>query len=404
MNVRRITGTLACLAVLGCGDKVTVNEVERGGESESCRSRNDCEQGLLCIDNVCTRSTAGPADPSANDGGTVKTRSELGESCQTRADCLAPLACIENTCLEGFAPDAAVESTLSRGKRGESCEATNDCESGLACIGSRCLESDFDLEHIPKQCYRVQCATGEDCCKDFKPGGGYTQEQCDTMRSNCEGAGVYPPPSIIPPAVTTNDCLYWTSYCRCTFDCMNEQCLVVPGQFCLVGGQCTTGPGMCVNNRCVACTSDTDCTSTLLPYCASNTCVQCKTDGDCTTAGSRCVSGTCQAGCTANEHCGLLEECVSGDCVEVGCQSDRQCYFLTGDDRSRCVETKCQAPCESDAECVDDFHICADNVCAFAGCDNDDECRAVLGLQNQSATSLDRAVCREPPPVLPPGI
>jgi hypothetical protein len=401
MSLKRNTSTFLLsflLGVSGCGDKVTVNEVERGAEGESCRSRNDCQDGLMCLDMICRRGTPspGPSDPSM-DAGTIKTRSELGESCQTRADCLAPLACIENTCLMGFAPDAGVDTAPSHGKRGESCQASNDCDQGLSCIGSRCLESDFDLDFIPKQCYRVQCAASEDCCTNFKP-VGFTQAQCDTMKSNCESAGVYPPPSVMPPAVTFNDCATWIQSCRCSMDCLEEQCLIIPGQFCLVDGQCTGGLGSCVNNRCVACKINNDCASTLLPYCTSNMCVQCKLDEHCTTTGSRCVAGTCQPGCTANEHCGLLQVCEAGECIDSGCTSDRQCYFLTGDDRSRCVNKKCQTPCAADAECTDKFHICSEGVCKFAGCDNDEECRAVLMLQSQPAMSLDRAVCRLPAP------
>jgi hypothetical protein len=110
------------------------------------------------------------------------------------------------------------------------------------------------------------------------------------------------------------------------------------------------------------------------------------------------VSSICQAGCTANEHCGQLQSCDSGKCVDTGCSSDRQCYFLTGDDRSRCVSKKCQTPCAAEAECTDPFHICANGVCEFAGCETDEECRAVLKLASQSAMSLDRAVCRAPTP------
>jgi hypothetical protein len=402
MSLNRGTAiALLCAAWVGCGDKVTVNETQRGLSGESCRSRNDCEEGLMCIDMVCTMGapSSGSGGAPARDAGTpIRTRSELGESCQTSADCVAPLVCIENTCLTGFAGDASVEAAPPHGKRGESCEASNDCEQGLACIGSRCLESDFDLDYVPKQCYRVQCATSADCCADFRPLGGYTQDQCDTMRTNCEDAATYPPPAVMPPAITSNDCDYWVSYCRCQYECVEEQCLMPLGQYCLVDGQCYTGPGSCVDNRCVECTTNTDCLSTLYPFCSHNACVQCMDDGDCTTAGSRCVSGTCQSGCTANEQCGLLQTCQAGECVDTGCTSDRQCYFLTGDDRSRCVETKCQTPCENDAECLDPFAICADGVCAFAGCDNDEECRAVLGLANQSPLSLDRAVCRAPEP------
>src|SRR5262245_37832522 len=118
MSLNRIGAVvLAFLAAFGCGDKVTVNETEKGVESESCRSRNDCQEGLMCVDNGCTRAAAvAGGDPMATDAGAIRTRSELGESCQTRADCIAPLACIENTCLTGFAPDAAVETAPPRGR------------------------------------------------------------------------------------------------------------------------------------------------------------------------------------------------------------------------------------------------------------------------------------------------
>ena len=401
MSLKRNTWAfvLCCLSGLGCGDKVTVNETQRGAEGESCRSRNDCQDGLMCLDMVCRRgATAAGSGGSAADAGTIKTRSELGESCQTRADCLSPLACIDNTCLTGFAPDAAVETAPTHGKRGESCEASNDCDQGLACISGRCLESDFELNFVPKECFRVQCATSTDCCKDFKPLGGFTKQQCDTMKSNCEKAATYPPPAVIPPAVTTNDCVSWVNSCRCSSDCIEEQCVTVPGVYCLVDGQCFSGPASCVNNRCAECTADDDCLTTLRPFCTGNACVQCGVDAHCTTPGSRCVSGVCQAGCTANEHCGQLQSCNSGKCVDTGCSSDRQCYFLTGDDRSRCVNKKCQTPCAADAECTDPFHICANGVCEFAGCDTDEECRAVLKLASQPAMSLDRAVCRAPTP------
>lgn len=394
--IRRSAYFLLWFGVLGCGDKVTVNETVRGAEGESCRSRNDCQEGLMCLAMICTRAAPMPApgDPGS-DGATLKTRSELGESCQTRADCLPPLACIENTCLMGFAPDAGVESAPVHGRRGETCQASNDCDQGLSCIGGRCLESDFALDFTPKECFRVQCATSDDCCKDFRP-TTYTQAMCDMMKANCEGSATYPPP--MPPAVTFNDCTTWSTYCRCMLDCVEEQCVTVPGQHCLVDGECLTAPSSCVNNRCVQCSADTDCLSTLQPFCVGNACVQCKKDADCTAAGSRCVTGVCQPGCTADEHCGLMEECMAGECVDVGCKTDRQCYFLTGDDRSKCVETKCQTPCETDAECTDPFHICANNVCAFAGCETDEECRAVLKLANQPTMSPDRAVCRAPEP------
>lgn len=397
----RVWLLLGTCLVLACGDRVTVNAVDKGAQSESCRSRNDCADGLRCIDMVCTAG-APIADDNTPTGAMdasvpLKTRSELGESCQKRADCAPPLACLGNTCLDEPRMDAGTKLvTSTRGRRGESCEATNDCELGLSCIGSRCLESDFALDFVPKQCFRVQCATSDDCCDDFKP-TSYTEEQCDTMRDNCVNAdgGVYPPPGP-PIGVSSNDCTSWTNFCNCRLECQEEQCVNRTGALCLVDGQCLSGPRKCEDSRCVVCSSDSDCTSSVLPYCQNNQCTQCKADDDCPGSATRCVAGSCQAGCSQNEHCGQLEACQDGECVHVGCASDRQCYFLTGDDRSKCVEGGCQTPCENDAECVGDFQICDQSVCVFAGCETDEECRAALKIQNLSSTSLDRAVCREP--------
>ena len=252
----------------------------------------------MCIDNVCARGAAAPAAGQGGAGGdstgAIKTRSELGESCQTRADCLAPLVCIENTCLTGFAPDASVETTLSRGKRGETCEAANDCEQGLACIGSRCLESDFDLMFVPKQCYRVQCATGmPTAARTGSPrrlhAGAVRHDEEQLRGSGCVSAA-----ERHPSGGNLQRLLSWVKYCRCSFDCVEEQCAPVQGQYCLVDGQCTTGPGNCVNNRCVACTEDLDCATSIFRFCSRTLACSARATATVPRPGSRCVTGTCQ--------------------------------------------------------------------------------------------------------------
>ena len=351
--------------LVACGDSVTVNGVVKGALGESCRARNDCDEGLFCRDLVCTN--ASPAQGA--DGGTVgSSRGDRGESCQRRDDCQASLACIGNVCTD--APlDAGTLDFSSSGKRGEDCEATRDCAAGLVCVNARCRESDFGLDYTPKLCDIVECAANADCCKSFDEQRYYTADQCAAMKTTCEAGAV----SVSPPY----ECSTYRTYCLCPTVCDQEACRAQTGVSCLIASECTSAgyAGGCVNGRCA----------------------QCKTNDQCTGAGQTCVAGICQlAGCTLNEHCGIFEACQSGKCVDVGCASDRECYFDTGNPRAKCKDKKCTSPCETDAECGSSFTICNAGNCQFVGCNTDEECRIEQDLTMQTSTSSKRAVCREP--------
>ena len=99
-----------------------------------------------------------------------------------------------------------------------------------------------------------------------------------------------------------------------------------------------------------------------------------------------------------NEQCALLEECQNGSCVQVGCSSDRECAFVLGDSRATCKDSVCQVPCAQDADCARElgtqsFQICDNGVCRFVGCNSDTECRAYLGLENETSPAV-KAVCQ----------
>jgi hypothetical protein len=100
-----------------------------------------------------------------------------------------------------------------------------------------------------------------------------------------------------------------------------------------------------------------------------------------------------------DEQCPALHACREGVCVEADCQTDRECVFMTGDVRSACRKGACSAPCDADSDCgknaetgTDRFEVCAQGECVFVGCENDAECRALLGLVDQPTAV--RAVCR----------
>ena len=330
-----------CLALAACSSAAP--ERARGGRSESCTARADCEPGLACFDQRCEQgqpqSDAGMSMP-------VETRGGVGESCTRRADCDLGLGCVAHVCVESTGP---VEQHVL-GERGESCRARNDCAQGLSCVAERCGLSELPLSVQPKQCVRVQCEEDADCCGNF-----VAQLSCPMLKESCS-------------AGDETACGAFNASCVCNLACSANTCVAVR-----------------------KCSSDSECGASL--RCASGKCVQCTADTDCTVAGQRCVSGACRAGCERDEQCPLFSECKSGECVDVGCQSDRACYFATKDPFARCRDGRCESSCSHDAQCPA-MSACEAERCVFVGCESDAECRALLGLANQPGT--EQARCRLP--------
>ena len=315
-----------------------------GAAGESCTRRADCAEGLACIAGVCTGGSgdAGAGVAPVGEGG----------SCDARSDCLTGLVCMDNRCAR--AP-LGVDPNNRYGTRGESCQAKNDCDPALACVSNMCREVTLSLGHTEKDCYRVECAETADCCADFVP-----NENCATYEENC--------------AVDPIFCNTYRTLCECSQDCVDEVCVAAAQ----------------------GCAEDAECTSMQTPFCLEGRCSQCGQDSDCAGAGTQCVAGVCMAACAIDENCPLLHACQDSVCVDVGCATDRECVFVTGDSQARCAEGECGVPCTDDADCAgegeDRFQVCEEERCVFVGCDNDAECRALLGLHSNAGDT--QAICR----------
>ena len=279
-----------------------------------------------------------------------------GESCTARRDCASGLACIGLVCVDtgalaGRAPPSG------QGASGESCRARNDCQAGLACISDVCIGSSVTLPSTTKSCVRVECTVTDDCCKSFVP-----SPNCSVYQQSC--------------ATDPTACYTYHSLCDCNKACTDSLCVDTPP----------------------ACTANAECASLLTPFCASGACVECAQPGDCPGQNDQCLDGKCKPPCTIDDQCALLEACQNGSCVHVGCQSDRECAFMEGDSRATCVDTECQVPCSQDADCArrigsGSFDICVDGKCQFVGCETDAECRAYLGVEDQTSSTV-KAVCQ----------
>jgi len=332
-------GLLLALLVLSLG---ACEGTARGGAGESCTRRDDCEEGLRCVAQVCVEGAA--------DAGVVGTAVGAGGDCRARRDCLPGLVCRDQRC---EVDDAALADDRYSA-RGESCEAKNDCLDELACVMGVCRDVSVPLMRVPKSCYRLECEADEECCTDFVP-----SDDCDLYQENCETDPIF--------------CNTYRSLCECNQRC--EEAL------------CTAGaPG---------CESDAECVSQQTPFCVDRMCKQCADDTHCQGVGSTCEKGVCRTPCQRHEECALLSECQDGRCVEVGCKSDRECVFLLGDTLAECLDTECLVPCQADSDCMTagtEFQICEGGKCVFVGCESDAECRALLQIENTSDPT--RAVCR----------
>jgi hypothetical protein len=219
-----------------------------------------------------------------------------------------------------------------------------------------CREVEVALSRVPKQCFKVECGAKDDCCKAFVPNAN-----CPTYEMNCAMDPIF--------------CNTYRSLCQCSLDCVEELCVAA-------------APG---------CKSNAECTSAQTPYCLEGKCRQCDKDSACSGDRAKCSEGICMAACQRDEQCPALHSCEDGACVDTGCTSDRECAFIVKNSRAVCREHKCASPCSADEECMGTaerrgLEVCEAGTCVFVGCENDRECRALLGLENLQTNA--QAVCR----------
>lgn len=328
----------------------------RGQVGESCRARSDCESNLTCIHNVCTSSVGIEGNGIA--------MGEPGESCMSYSDCRSDLVCVDQVCSNPEAlliPEDASVATVGISNRGESCDTRADCKQGLICVDSTCQLAEFDLNPSDKECVLIECREKTDCCdaNDID----ITVSPCSSYDTSCQ--------SLAQPNIY---CDQFTLHCTCEgYDCVDEKCVREPP--CEDSSICnlysTTKIFCSDNNKCVECTEDSDCNED--ESCEDNQCIgDCKTDLD----------------------CDFFHECQSGVCVEVGCKSDRECIALTGNVFAICEDKECRQPCETDLECSSpdnfQFSICIDGYCENVGCETAEECRLRMNkLEPDRSNAID---------------
>jgi hypothetical protein len=397
MGLRSLIGlTIVALAFVfvGCdSDKAQKIQPEtRGKRNELCQARNDCEDGLACLNGVCSKNQFG-LEVSAKQCDRIE--------CEEDTDCCgdrpmtAPAKCKDRATvctpqLPGCVNDGNVCTSDATCTGGGSCPM-GTCSSGVGA-----------------------CATSTECL-----------DRC--VDGTCRVSG-----AVCTPADESTTCtLYFSNYSCSTRFCSCANPAYEPGNpictdpACDPSAVCTL---RCDEERCVqdnSCEEDTDCNAAA-PMCDDGRCVQCLKASDCDEdENEECEAGFCKKPCEVNEECPVFSECQDGDCVYVGCKEDKDCILAAnrnigdgtggtqalaingGDDprlyRCRPSEVEenvsvCLIPCENDGSCGQ-FQSCQEGFCKFIGCENDEQCRAYLGIANQMQTEerpfVPKAVCRE---------
>jgi len=395
MGIRSLiafVSVVSLFALASCSKDPTKFEPStRGKRGENCQARNDCQDGLACLNGIC-----GINEFSVNVA--VKHCDRI--ECASTADCCGdkptemPAKCNVRTatCLATF----------------PGCNAAQVCTSDASCggQGGTCRPAAASGTCSGGTLSGLSCTTATDC-----------QDLC--VSSICSYSG---------GACAANiDCTYYTSTtpvctkpsrtCSCANPNYNGSAAICNDPDCT--DLCTL---RCDDERCVAdrsCKVDAECGATT-PFCSDGQCVQCTADKDCGDDKS-CNAGVCHARCKHNEECNAFYECNadSGECEYAGCKSDRECILAAGGNQNastttpsgedprllKCLPSEtepahktCKIPCENDGSCGAQS-VCDAGFCKFIGCETNEDCRAYLNLVALAPTPakpyVPTAVCRE---------
>lgn len=398
--------------------------IAKSGVGESCDSSADCEDSLNCIQGACYQGSAVPGggEGGENDPGVVGPIPPVlggeGESCTKRADCEDGLACFNQRCSKDLTGEGGEGNipTIRLGKLGETCSVSSDCEDSLACVpGGQepgvpygfvgvCEHPVGDLVPSGKSC-GAECVDAADCCElplalhvpyaavvvVGVPGAPY-----GTGANSCAELTELIGASRCTAAATgalAARCFAQAAYCEAcddtTWSCEAGKCSYTAS--CskdgpLVGGcpdfsragyvlypVCDTDTELCqpaVGDP--ICTRDTDCETVAMAdtgeVCAADECV-CYQETACY---RRCDN---TLDCSPGFVCGDDSVCVAAP----QCTTNAECAGKFGG-RSACFDGVCQTRCASNYECSEGGNgpsslVCnAEGFCETLGCTNDDQC------------------------------
>ncbi len=369
-----------------CSSKPTeVAPAKLGERGTACEAKNDCGESLSCINRICL-----PANFDI---------SSTNKECYS-IDCEAAVDCCGDKSMD--APAKCRERAVKCEPRAPRCDLGASCDENSECNGGTC--GGFRRCDASGQTCSDAAPCAPDTCEFISNGlGGAQNGRCSLSRVSCTGDG---------DCTTANEC--GGGACDCTnpdYDptdpiCSDAECDDI----------CTL---TCDDRQCVednSCKEDSECVVGDRDKCDAGECVECKAKADCDDADDEeddddvCLRGECITPCQGDTECGRMQACEAGECVYKGCRSDRECVLgregndLSDSRLSKCVVEdglgQCKISCQIDAHCSS-TEICSKGACQYIGCDNDVECKNVLGLHNEETSDdkpwITKASCEVPP-------
>jgi hypothetical protein len=218
MSNRNWAWAFLLVCSIGCNSTQPVEPANRSGRGESCAATNDCDKGLLCINQTCVQNDH-PVSATAKDCVVVE--------CSSDADCCGGLAA--DVCGQTCVDDTCVSSNSV-------CEADADC-GGFVCEDSRCVECRDGTTCGAGSCVNNRC---QDACT--------VDEECPLFSAceddACEETGCQ----------SDRECILFTSDARAK--CTKQVCEVP----CSSNAQCGELQ-LCKSGVCVflGCETDADC-------------------------------------------------------------------------------------------------------------------------------------------------
>lgn len=401
---------------------------------ESCDKTSDCADGLKCIEGACYQSAS--SGGSSNEGGEGSGGTTVvgpkppvlggeGESCAKRADCEDGLGCFNERCTKsaGEGGEGNIPGVVL-GVEGETCTTTTDCGKGLGCrpggympgagFTGVCTKLDTGLEPTGKTC-GYECAEAADCCELpvilHATLGAFSCSDLATLVADV-------PNCATATALNGQRCLAYDVYCdencgNSTWSCEAGTC-AYEGECskagAVIGGcpsytrggngipACDIDAGTCTTEVVdpMGCTDDESCfdpTPMAIVGGGGDLC----SEGECT---CHAGDGGCYRKCSENADCPVGYHCDEETtlCMPQGmCSTDAQCIEDVGDARVKCVDGTCtQPPCENDLDCnlggfVNGYfeNVCGpDKTCVPLGCTDDTECPAYSGVNGLGVRSF----------------
>jgi hypothetical protein len=402
-----LASAVFAVSALGCSSKSS-SQVGGSGLGESCTDTDDCNSGLVCIQNSCVTKGTTPT----MDSGTTMTTTDSGhpeDSSITTTDTGTAATDTGSAPADSTAPptDTGTTMTMDSGSMvtdtgtlgmidtgpapppgggasllDQACQSTADCAAGLVCIplagmsGGVCDLASYGITPTGESC-SGECLTASDCCelpvgvslRNTTTNQPVTIHQCNDILDNVldgtlTSCGEMPAPS----SATGIACFYYETYCMCganTWACTNNLCSYTGA--CSVdaanelGGcpsltrtgaalvtSCNTTANVCESTVVAQCMTDADCVDgTAVADTPGATC----RDSDCT-----CFDTSCYLKCAQDIDCrqGFTCDATTKLCETApACTTNADCAVQLQNVTAVCNQTAgtCGIPCTNDHDC-----------------------------------------------------